>query len=137
MSVGTTLSLQIRNNSIIITANKLFCRNFCSRVRQVTGWMHQLTGTCEPAAIIHYEKPTQSATAALWPCNWPSEEVGGLIQNSDSIQNWLLRRALLLACVVTARLCAKPLSSSSSSSSLLSSSTEAVVGTEFASLLRR
>ena len=82
-------------------SNTLFCRrHFCSGVKltklllksltcnmlvhlhQVTGWMHQLTGTCEPAAIIHYEKPTQSATAALWPCNWPSEGVGGSIQNS-------------------------------------------------------
>ena len=59
MSVGTTLSLQIRNNSIIITANKLFCRNFCSRVRQVSNREHgnefynKLTGTCKPAAIIH------------------------------------------------------------------------------------
>ena len=59
MSVGTTLSLQIRNNSIIITANKLFCRNFCSRVRQVSDREHgnefynKLTGTCKPAAIIH------------------------------------------------------------------------------------
>ena len=52
-------------------SNTLFCRNFCSSVKlrklllksltcnmwvhlhQVTGWMHQLTGTCKPAAIIH------------------------------------------------------------------------------------
>ena len=59
MSVGATLSLQIRNNSIIITANKLFCRNFCSRVRKVSNREHgndfynKLTGTCKPAAIIH------------------------------------------------------------------------------------